>query len=139
MKNAISGSYDVVNLAASYIKLANYVNREVDISSMAYCWSMYFEHKDYSVYTIDSALITFEKLGSLSEEESVEIISRLMKQSDKGISHMLTSYINKKGTQYTKRIIDNKEFEKYNSQIWFWELNSEIIDCFSKAEMAMDK
>lgn len=57
-KGAVEGSYSAVTLAASYMKLANYEHREIDISSLAYAWAMYYEHKDYSVFTIDTALIT---------------------------------------------------------------------------------
>lgn len=135
IKNAAEGSFNVVTLAASYLKLANHEKREVDISSLAYCWSMYFEHKDYSVYTIDNALITFEEQNLIQEDKSFEIISGVMKQSDKGISHLLTSYVNKKGPKYTKKIIESKYFENHDSQIRFWDLHCENLDCFSKMEM----
>ena len=61
---------------------------------------MYFNHKDYSVYSIDTALIVFEKKELIQEGESFKIITELMDRSDDGISHLLTSYANGKGTEY---------------------------------------
>ena len=92
LENAPRGSFEVTTLAASFLKLANHENREVDISSLAYCWSMYYNRKDYSVSTIDEALLAFESKELISWEQSFTIIDRLMKQSEKGISHLLTSY-----------------------------------------------
>ena len=37
------------------------ISRDLDIESLAYAWAMYFNHKDYSVYAIDTSLIVFEK------------------------------------------------------------------------------
>ena len=64
---------------------------------------MYGQRKDYSVYTIEDALIIFEEKGLIQEKESIELIHRLMVQSEKGIRHLMSSYINKKGTECTKR------------------------------------
>ena len=99
-KGAKEGSYSATRLAASYLKLANYEKRDVDIENLAYAWSIYFEHKDYSVFTIDTALIVFENKGYIDEKNSFKIITTLMDRSDDGISSLLTSYVNKKGIEY---------------------------------------
>lgn len=135
VSNAPDGSFGVVNLAASYLKLANYEEREVDISNLAYCWSMYYERKDYSVFTIDEALITFEIKGLIDEDQSFSIINDLIKQSEKGISHLLTSYVNKKGSDYISKIIKLGYFFNDGYRIRFWELNSEYYDLFMKLEV----
>jgi hypothetical protein len=131
-KGAVKGSYEAVNLAASYLKLANYEERDVDIENLAYAWSVYFEHKDYSVYTIEEALIAFEKENLVEEDESFEIISKLMEQSDKGISHLLTDYVNKKGALYIRKLIDKRCFSE---KIRFWEMDATLIDCFGKLDI----
>lgn len=135
-KGAVDGSYGAVTLAASYLKLANYEKREVDINNLAYCWAMYFEHKDYSVYTIDEALVTFEKQNLIQENESFRLIQKLMAQSDDGISHLMTSYVNKKGLDYVRKINESGYFKEKDCEVRFWELDSEIYNCFSKKEMA---
>lgn len=133
---AKEGSYSVVNLAASYIKLANYEKREVDINSLALAWTMYFNHKDYSTFTIDKALIVFEKKDIIKEEESFELIEKHMEQSDKGISHLLTSYSNKKGPRFIEKINNAGYFKRYDCGIRFWELETENYECFSKGEIS---
>lgn len=132
---APAGSFEVVTLAASYLKLANYEKRDVDISNLAYCWSMYYNRKDYSVSTIDEALLSFETKGLLDSTQSFTIISKLMKQSEKGISHLLTSYANKKGPVYVSQIKEAGYFRSSDCQIWFWDLAPEIYDCFTEMEV----
>lgn len=135
MGNAPDGSFEVVNLAASYLKLANYEKREVDINNLAYSWSMYYNRKDYSVSTIDKALIAFETKGLIEWNQSFKIIAKLMKQSEKGISHLLTSYVNKKGPSYVSQINEMGYFGKNDCQIEFWGLNPENYSCFNNSEV----
>lgn len=133
--NAPNGSFEVVTLAASYLKLANYEKREVDISNLAYSWSMYYNRKDYSVFTIDEALIAFETKDLIKWNQSFKIIDKLMNQSEKGISHLLTSYVNKKGPYYVGQINEAGYFRSSDSQIRFWELNPESYGCFNESEV----
>ena len=133
--NAPNGSFEVETLTASFLKLANHEEREVDISNLAYCWSMYYERKDYSVSTIDEALIAFEAKELIGERQSFSIIRDLMEQSEKGISHLLTSYVNKKGSDYISKINKLGYFSNDDYRIRFWELNPEYYDCFSNSEI----
>lgn len=61
-ENAINGSFEVAEHAKSFIRLANYENKEIDIYSVNRVWSMYYNRKDYSVYSLDVALKVFERL-----------------------------------------------------------------------------
>lgn len=137
LQEAEKGSYKVVNLVASYIKLANYEKRNIDIENLACSWAMYFNHKDYSVYTIDEALVTFEQQGLISEDNSFDIIQKLMAQSDDGISHLMTSYVNKKGAEYVNKINEQGYFLDGDCRIRFWELDSAIYNCFRKEDVAI--
>lgn len=92
-KRAVNGSFDVVDHAKSFIRLANHENRDIDIFSVNRVWAMYYNRKDYSVYTLDVALRVFERFGYLDEFESISIIRKVMNQSEKGIRHILTNYI----------------------------------------------
>ena len=117
------------------LKLANYEKRDGDICSLAYAWTMYYEHKDYSVSTIDTAFLIFEDKGLICEEDSFKIIVNLMKQSDKGISNLLTSYANKKSSEYIRKLNAGGYFVGKECRIRFWELNTEFYNCFSKSDM----
>lgn len=134
-KGAKEGSYSATRLAASYLKLANYEKRDVDIENLAYAWSVYFEHKDYSVFTIDTALIVFENKGYIEENDSFKIITTLMDRSDDGISSLLTSYVNKKGVEYADKLNKVGYFSNKDCKIRFWELNTELYSCFGKLDM----
>lgn len=93
---------------------------------------MYGQRKDYSVYSIDDALIIFEEKGMIKEEGSVEIICKLMSQSEKGIRHLISSYINKKGPECTKRLIQEGYFLDSSFQADIFEILPENINCFPK-------
>lgn len=126
---APEGSFDVASAILSFLRLANYENREVDIYNVNYVWSMYAEHKDYSVLTIDTALSIYEKEGLINEECSLEIIRRLMKQSDDGIRHLLASYINLKGVASAKEMVKSGKLFDSDYTIDIFELDFNIIDC----------
>ncbi|MCQ4637328.1 hypothetical protein NE619_11395 [Anaerovorax odorimutans] len=129
---APEGSFTVVPVALSVVRLANYENREIDIYSVNYAWTMYGCRKDYSVYNIEDALIIFEEKGLIKETESVELICKLMSQSEKGIRHLISSYINKKGPECTKRLIQAGYFRDNSFKADIFDLLPENINCFSK-------
>ena len=58
-----------------------------------------------------------------------------MDHSDDGISHLLTSYANAKGTGYIDELNKQGYFTDSDCKIRFWELNPENYSCFSKQEM----
>lgn len=127
---ANEGSFYVLPAVQAFLRLANHENRDVDICSLNAAWIMYAQRKDYSVYTIDQALIIFEEIGLLEEDDSIEIINRLMEQSEKGIRHLLYSYINSKGSECTKRLISAGYFSDDNFKVDIFDLSPQNIDCF---------
>lgn len=128
-EKAPEGSFEVVPAVLSFLRLANHENRTVDIYNINYVWSMYAQRKDYSVCTIDSALCTYERVGLIDESDSFEIICRLMEQSEKGIRHLLSSYIDLKGPEYVKRLVKSGKIFGIESQVDFFEIDPENINC----------
>lgn len=131
-KCSIGGSFEVIPVAQSLLRLANYENREIDIYSVNYAWTMYGQRKDYSVYSIEDALIIFEQKGLIEEKESIELIHGLMAQSEKGIRHLMSSYINKKGPECTKRLIEKGCFNNSDFNADIFDLLPENINCFTR-------
>ncbi|MFP3359269.1 hypothetical protein R0K17_18195, partial [Planococcus sp. SIMBA_143] len=103
-ESAPNGSFEAVEYSRSFIRLANHEKRQIDIYSVNRVWSMYYNRKDYSVYTLDSALMVFEKLGFLKEITSIDILRKVMNQSEKGIRHLLGSYIDMKDDSIIRRL-----------------------------------
>ncbi len=134
---APEGSFDVAPAVLSFLRLANHEDRTVDICNINYVWSMYAQRKDYSVHTIDAALCTYEHAGLLGESDSVEIICRLMRQSEKGIRHLLASYIDLKGPEYVKRLVKTGEIMEIEPQVDFFELDPENINGLPKNVIEM--
>lgn len=98
------GSFNVRADLLATVRLANKEKREIDVFSVNYFWVMYQMRKDYSVYNIDDALIAFERYGQVEDLHSLEIIKRLMRQSEKGIRHLMSSYINAKPYEFTGKL-----------------------------------
>ena len=132
-ETAPKGSFYVVSEVQSYLRLANHDAKEVDIFSINYVWTMYYQRKDYSVYTIDKALILFEEFGFVNEDNSIELITRLQNQSEKGIRHLLASFINLKGPACVKRLIDSGAFNNIQEDLDIFDLSSENIGCLSSS------
>lgn len=126
--NAPEGSFELAEKALSFLRLANHEKQEVDIYNVNYVWNMYAQRKDYSVYTIPTALITFESKKLLNEDESIEIINRLMKQSEKGIHHLLVSYINMKGPSCVQRLVNSGKIFDQTLELDYFELLPECIN-----------
>lgn len=132
---APDGSFSVAPVIQSVLRLANHEKREIDIFSVNYVWTMYLQRKDYSVCNIDDALIIFEEEGLISEKESIELIHKLMAQSEKGIRHLMSSYINRKGSNCTKRLIDEGYFNNSDFKAYIFDLSPENINCFTKHQI----
>jgi hypothetical protein len=94
---APKGSFTVSKYLVSYLRLAGYEGRTVDLNSVSLFWNMYHNRKDYSVISLDDALLVFERKGLVKDEISFDLIVKVMGQSEKGIHHLLHYYINKKG------------------------------------------
>ena len=131
--NAPSGSFSVEADILSVLRLANYEGRDIDIYNVNYLWCMYHQRKDYSVMTIDTALCVFEKHGLIDAMDSICIINKLMKQSEKGISHLLSSYLNTKGTEFARRLVARKDTLCFIlPELRLSDLSPDIISCFPK-------
>ena len=126
---AYKGSFDVEVYVKSYIRLANHENRNIDIFSVNKFWTMYYNRKDYSVYKLDVALRIFEKLGYLNELESIEIIRKVMNQSEKGIRHLLTSYINMGEESLIDKLETLGAFDDKDFPIDIFDLMPDKINC----------
>lgn len=132
IENAFEGSFQVAEYVKSYIRLANHEEKEIDIFSINKLWRMYYEHKDYSVYNIDVALCVFEERGLIDEAVSMNIIRHVMKQSDKGIRHLLAAYINGKEMKFIKRLERKGLINQDDFPADVFSLNAEFINCLNK-------
>ncbi|MBF4501966.1 hypothetical protein IRY55_11375 [Savagea sp. SN6] len=130
-ERSFNGSFDVVEYAKSFIRLANYENKEIDIFSVNRVWTMYYNRKDYSVYTLDVALKVFEKFGYLDEFESINIIRKVMNQSEKGIRHLLTNYIDIADESLIYKLEKNRAFHDEDFPVNIFNLMPEKIDCIN--------
>ncbi|GAB3056814.1 hypothetical protein ACFOU0_02820 [Salinicoccus sesuvii] len=125
-ENSEAGSYNLQSLILDYLRLALKTRNEVDINAIYKYFICYYERKDYSVINIDRALITFREYECISLSESVEIINLFQQKSEKGIRHLLNSYIQKLSVE--DFIIFIQEFSIKNFNIDLFTLPSSFIN-----------
>ncbi|WP_295112542.1 AAA family ATPase [uncultured Methanobrevibacter sp.] len=101
-----------------YLRFNNTLKVDFDYSEIFKYFNMYSFHKDYSVETLDTALLIFEKHGCILEEESMNLILNTMNKSEKGIHHLSLDYIAEKAPDKIERILDSYDLD-FDSQIGY--------------------
>jgi len=128
-ESASKGSFETVEYAQSFLRLVNHGKRQTDIYSINRVWTMYYNRKDYSVYTLDTTLNVFEEYGFLDELKSIDILRKVMDQSEKGIRHLLGSYINMKDDFIINKLEQIGAFNDSDFPLDIFDLAPEKINC----------
>lgn len=129
------GSFIVCERLRSVVRLANHDGRDLDMKYINYAWLMLFERNDISVYTLPDALLTFEKLGLIDEDHSLQLVVSAREMSEKGIRLLVSDYINLKGPEYTKKLIAEGKFNDENFPMFILDLRPELLNCFSSEDI----
>ncbi len=87
------GSFKLSTEILNYIRLSLHKKATIDISSISVFWTKYYNRKDYSLINIQDALQLFEKHGFINRIESVQLITAIQEQSEKGYRGLLVNYI----------------------------------------------
>lgn len=115
ISNTVSkGSFEVEQYVISYLRLSNYMQDEIDINNINKFIMMYYNRKDYSVYSLPILLRLLEKKAFIEENDSIDLLIKLMIQSEKGIRHLLTTYLSEKDSEVMLRNKDKFSFEDQN-------------------------
>lgn len=121
------GSDKVTTYVEAYIRLTNQDEGLIDITDIYKCYIMFYREKDYSIISLPTALIAFEKKGIISSVESLKIIQKVLSLASNELSHLLESYVNEKGVAGFQNLLDcgllNKEYS-----LSIFRLKPEIIN-----------
>ena len=128
LKNSSQGSFAVWPKVLNYIRLSLNEKRKIDLSSIGYFFAMYGKRKDYTVFNIDEALKVFEDKGLISIDKSIDIILFTQSMSEKGIRHLLYSYIKLHSPEITSTLLEKYHPDWY--QITWFDLPPEFINHF---------
>lgn len=131
---APQGSFEVHDYVLSYLRLANHENWSLNINELNQFYSMYYGRKDYTVSNIDDVLMVFEEKTDLNEMDSFNLIESVMKQSEKGIRHLLTDYLNKKKPEFIEKLIKQGNFN--HDIVNIFDLEPQKIDLFSLEDIS---
>ena len=84
--------------------------------------------KDYTVINIDEALKIFEDKDLISIDKSIEIIALAQKMSEKGITHLLKSYIELHSPEILSYVLS--KYDHDSLEIKWFDLPKEFINNF---------
>jgi hypothetical protein len=87
------GSFKLLVKIHNYIRLALLENRPIDIGSICYYWTKFYQRKDYTLYGVPVALKTLQSERLISLEECVNLIIKIQEMSEKGYRHLLSEFI----------------------------------------------
>jgi hypothetical protein len=110
----------------SYLRLALHQGRKIDLKSISLFWTKYYARKDHSLYTLDTALPVFEKLGYVEMYDSVSLINKIQIMSEKGYSGLLADYIMQHPPEFIASILE--DFHTDNLSISWFLLEPEYIN-----------
>lgn len=117
-------SAEIYKYLVGYIRLYNHLNLDFNPEEIFKYFNMYFFRKDYTVMSLDDALLVFEKHSCLDECNSIKIINNTIKKSEKGIRGLLTSYLNQKDVDIISKLLNYLD----DLEVQIAHLNPEMID-----------
>lgn len=131
--NANKGSFKMVDVVTSYIRLANYKNIEIDILSINLFYTMYYERKDYSVLGLSELLYELILKDLIGIKESFDMINSFQSISEKGIRNLSIDLVNMLGISYIEEleqlniisITSNYNFDFFDLKTQFMNLVNE--------------
>jgi hypothetical protein len=129
LKNSSQGSFTVWPKVLNYIRLSLFEKRKIDLSSIGYFYAMYGKRKDYSVFNIGDALKVFEDKGLISIDKAIDIIRFTQSMSEKGIRHLLSSYVELHSPDIISILLQKHLPDRY--QITWFDLSPNFINQFS--------
>jgi hypothetical protein len=125
-KNRNKGSFTLREELLSYLRLALREWRKIDITSISMFFTKYYNRHDYSLNTIDEALVVFEKMGFVSWQDSIKLITRIQDQSEKGYRGLLACYLMLHEPKFIEQVLS--EFEIDDLRISWFDLNPEYVN-----------
>lgn len=126
VKNKDSVSFTMWVDILNYIRLSLHQKRKIDLDSISLFWTKYYQRKDHSLYSLDTALPIFEKLGYIEMFDSVNLITKIQDISEKGYRGLLADYILQNPPEIINHILDS--FHPDNLIISWFLLPSEYIN-----------
>lgn len=125
-KNRSMGSFNLWRDVLDYLRLSLYQDRQIDIASIAYFWTKYYQRHDYTLNHIAWALAVFEQKGYVDWKDSVKLIREIQEISEKGYRWLLGSYIEEKGAAFLEQLLS--EFDYKELKISWFLLRPELLD-----------
>jgi hypothetical protein len=126
IKNKDSGSFTMWVEILNYIRLSLHQERKIDLDSISLFWTKYYQRKDHSLYSLDTALPIFEKLGYIEMFDSVDLITKIQYISEKGYRGILADYILGHPPEFINHLLDS--FHPTNLTISWFLLPSNYIN-----------
>lgn len=139
LERVLQKTIDIDSVHSFYIQLKNILEYRKNVFNIYqyYSFALLYQvmERQNTVHNIDVALTIFEKNNQIEEMCSLKIIEKLMKQSEKGIRHLMASYINRKPCDFTKRLANMNYFSEEECPLDIFDLNPDHLNCCKKEQI----
>lgn len=111
-ENNCEYSIEIYSFLLNYMRIYSFYDKlNYNIYDLNQFFKMYYFRKDYSVYTLNNALVAFEKQHLIDEFDSFDLINSVMDKSEKGIRDLLNDYLNQKDYTFIEKLNNNHKFD----------------------------
>ncbi|WP_077417170.1 hypothetical protein [Chryseobacterium sp. JV274] len=125
------GSFDLRDKIHNYLRLAVLENRKIDVTNIYPFWTMYYQRKDYSLYSLPIALHTLQKENIISLKDCIDLIHKVQTISEKGYSHLLAEFTKLYPPSEIILFLE-ENFEVENMSLQWFKLPTEYINSISE-------
>lgn len=126
LTNRELGSFDLWPKVLAFMRLSLHQNRRIDLKSIGYFWTKYYQRKDYSLLSIPNAFYVFEKNGYIDFSLCCQLIQKVQDISEKGYRGLYNEFISLYPSSVIERLQDHFELDEL-SILWF-QLPTEYIN-----------
>ncbi len=129
-KHKRQGSFELRKKIHSYIRLALYHQRGIDIQSIHLFWTKFYERKDYTISSLPLALKIMLQEKIITLANCINIIINVQENSEKGHRHLLSEFIELNPPSKIIQFLE-KNYDVFDLRVQWFELKSKYINRIS--------
>lgn len=129
-KHKRQGSFELRKKIHSYIRLALYNQRGIDIQSIHLFWTKFYERKDYTISSLPIALKIMLQEKIITLASCIDLIINVQENSEKGHRHLLSEFIELNPPSKIIQFLE-KNYDVFDLRVEWFELKSKYINKIS--------
>lgn len=125
-EHAHEGSFTLNSYITSYIKHAIICNQVIDIESISFYWTMFYQRKDYSLDDIQTILTILKCKGFIKLQDCCNLINKCQNMTEKSYRHNFNDFLNNLEAKELTTFVKTNDLNDY--RIIISSLNPDVIN-----------